>query len=109
MSFSFRNLGHYIAVAARDIVKFGQFAQKEEPLIEGITALVYPPAVVIERAGFAALGYLVDASSKIAPVADGQVSLTIQIAADEVNDFKALVAFFKSHAAANGVALPAAK
>lgn len=106
MAFSFKNLGHYIAVVARDIVKFGVAAQKAEPFIEGVTSLVYPPAVVMERAGFAAFGYVIDAASKVAPVADGTVTLTLQIAADEVNDFKALASFFHSHASASGVVLP---
>lgn len=106
MSFSFKNLGHYIAVVARDIVKFGAAVQKAEPVIEAVTALVYPPAVVLERAGASALGYLVDAADKATQVADGQVTLTIQLLASEVADFKAFAAFFKGHASANGVALP---
>lgn len=109
MSFSFKNIGHYIAVAARDIAKFGIAAQKDEPLIEGVTALIYPPAVVLERASFSALGYLVDASQKAAPVADGTVSLTVQVAADEVADFKNFLSFFQAHAAASGVPVPPSK
>lgn len=105
MSFSFKNLGHYIAVAARDVVKFGTFMQKQEPLIEGVTALVYPPAVVLERAGSSALGYIVDAASKIGDV-NSPASITISLTADEVADFKALAGFFKGHAVANGVVLP---
>lgn len=103
MGFSFRNLGHYVAVVARDIVKVGSVVKQAEPVIEAVSAVVFPPAVVIERAAGGALGYLVDAASKIAPVADGQVTLTIQIAADELADFKAIAAAFKAHASTNGV------
>jgi hypothetical protein len=106
-AFSIKNLGHYVAVVAHDIVKFGAFAKAEEPLVEGVTAMIAPDAVALERAGNAALGYLVDAADKLVPVADGTQTLTLQVAASEVADFKALAAYFKSHAAANGVTLPA--
>lgn len=104
--FNFKNLGHYAAVVARDIVKFGTAVQKAEPFIEGVTAQIYPPAVVLERASNTALGYVIDAADKIIPGADGTTALTLQLATDEINDFKALATFFKGHAVAAGVALP---
>lgn len=104
--FNFKNLGHYAAVVARDIVKFGGAVQKAEPLIEGITAQIYPPAVVLERAGNSALGYLIDAADKVVPASGGTTTLTLELATDEINDFKALAGFFKGHAVANGVVLP---
>lgn len=110
-AFSFKNLGHYIAVVARDIVKAAPVIQKDVQVAGDIAAIAYPevaPAVLeIERASNAALGYVVDAAQHVTAVADGTNTLTIQgLTAAEVGDFKSLADYFKNHAYQNGVALP---
>jgi hypothetical protein len=107
MSFGFRNIGHYIAVAARDIAKFGGIIQGLEPIVEGVTlasaGVAAPSAIEIERAGFAALGHLTSAAAGVTSVAEGTQTLTISLAASEVNDFKALFSYFQSLATKQGV------
>lgn len=110
-AFSFKSLGHYIAVAARDIVKATPVIQKEVQVVGDVASIVYPesaPAIMeIERASNAALGYMVDASQHITAVADGTNTLTIQgLTAAEISDFKNLANYFKKHAYQNGVVLP---
>lgn len=103
-SFSFKNLGHYIAVAARDIVNIGGKALQTETVVEGVTQLIAPSAVEIERAIYSASGYLIHAASTVTSVANGSNTLTITgIAASEIADFKALAEYFKGHAEASGV------
>ncbi|HWF03632.1 MAG TPA: hypothetical protein VHA06_08100 [Candidatus Angelobacter sp.] len=109
--FSFKNLGHYIAVAARDIVKAAPVIQKEVQVIGDVVSIAAPalaPSVMeLERASNAALGYLVDASQHVVAVADGTNTLTIQgLTAAEIGDFQNLASYFRSHAYANGVTLP---
>jgi hypothetical protein len=109
--FSFKNLGHYIAVAARDIVKAAPVIQKEVQVAGDIASIVYPqaaPAVLeLERASNAALGFVVDAAQHINAVADGTNTLTIQgLTAAEIMDFKNLATYFKAHAYQSGVILP---
>lgn len=110
-AFSFKNLGHYIAVVARDIVKAAPVIQKDVQVAGDIAAIAYPeaaPAILeIERASNAALGYIVDASQHVTAVADGTNTLTIQgLTATEIGDFKNLADYFKKHAYQNGVAIP---
>jgi hypothetical protein len=110
-AFSFKNLGHYIAVAARDIVKAAPTIQKDIQVAGDIAALAYPeaaPAVLeIERASNAALGFVVDAAQHVTAVADGTNTLTIQgLTAAELADFKSLADYFRTHAYKNGVSLP---
>ena len=108
-NFNFKSLGHYIAVAARDLVKYGGKAEAMETAVEGVTALVAPSAVEIERAIFNAGGKLIHAASTVTTIADGSNTLSVTgIAASELADFKALADYFKGHAAASGVALPPA-
>jgi len=119
--FTFKNLGHYVAVIARDIVNGSDRIEKvlagadkiEQTIIASgvggpaITALAVT-AEEITRASSAALGYLVDASIKVVAVADGTNTLTIEgITAAEVADFQKLAALFHAHAAKNGQLLPA--
>jgi hypothetical protein len=110
-AFSFKNLGHYIAVAARDIVKAAPVIEKDLQIVGSVVSIVDPaaaPAIMeIERASNAAFGYVVDASQHVVAVADGTNTLTIQgLTSAEVEDFQQFAAYFKSHAYANGVALP---
>ncbi len=110
-NFNFKSLGHYIAVAARDIVKFGPVAQKDIALASSVVEAVDPklaPAVEeINRAATTALGYVADAATKVTALADGTNTLTIQgLTGAEVQDYQALAAYFKNHAYANGISLP---
>jgi hypothetical protein len=114
--FSFKNLGHYVAVAVKDIVAAGPTIQKDIAVAGGVASTVVaavdpnaaPAVAEIQRASSAALGYVVDAASKINAVADGTNTLTIQgLTSAEVQDFKALATYFTQHAYANGVTLPA--
>jgi hypothetical protein len=61
--FSFKNIGHFFATMAGDIVKGARAvsgvmikAQKAEPEIEALTTLLFPQAVELERGAFALLG-----------------------------------------------------
>lgn len=117
--FSFRNLGHYIAVAARDIVKAAPVIAKDLGIAGNVVASVAGTGVLgtggtalaltteeILRAGNAALGYVADAALKVTQVADGTSTLTIEgLTKAEIEDFQAIAAYFHAHANANGVAL----
>ncbi|MBZ5524794.1 MAG: hypothetical protein LAP21_21355 [Acidobacteriia bacterium] len=107
MSF-FKNLGHYATLVIRDISKFGHLAQKAEPFVESSVELLYPPAAVITRLSHSALGFLVNAADQASGVVDGKVKLSVDLLEQDLADLKSLAAFFKSHAAANGVQLPEA-
>jgi hypothetical protein len=63
MSFGFKNIGHFFATVAGDIVKGARAvtsvmlkAQKVEPEIEAISSLFFPQALELERGAFALLG-----------------------------------------------------
>jgi hypothetical protein len=63
MSFGFKNIGHFFATVAGDIVKGARAvtgvmlkAQKAEAEIEAISSLFFPQAVELERGAFALLG-----------------------------------------------------
>jgi hypothetical protein len=114
--FTFKNLGHYVAVAVRDIVAAGPTVAKDIQVAGNIAATVAeavdpaaaPVIAEIQRASNAALGYVVDAASKLKAVADGTNTLTLEgLTAAEVADFQALATYFKTHAYQNGVTLPA--
>ena|ERR1700761_3105896 len=68
--FGFNSLEHAIAtvahdtvVGARAVATYSAKLSAAEPTIEEITALIDPPAAVIERAAFAALGSLTKAAN----------------------------------------------
>lgn len=110
-SFNFKSLGHYIAVAARDVVKAGPVILKDEQLVGTLASFIVPgagPAIAeIERASAAALGYVSDAAQNVVALADGTNTLTIQgLTSAEIADFQNLAAYFKNHAWKNGVTLP---
>jgi hypothetical protein len=69
--FSFKNVGHFFATVAGDIVKGAKAvatvmlqAQKAEPEIEALTGLFFPQAVELERGAFALLGMAAQAVSE---------------------------------------------
>ena len=73
--FSFKNIGHFFATVAGDVVKGARAvagamakAQKAEPEIEALTALFFPQAVELERGAFALLGMrIIFASIRVGP------------------------------------------
>ncbi len=71
MSFGFKNIGHFFATVAGDIVKGARAvasvmlkAQKAEPEIEALSSLIFPQAVELERGAFALLGLAAQAVRK---------------------------------------------
>ena len=102
----FKNLGHYAALAIRDIAKFGKLAQQAEPFIEDTVKLVYPSSAEIINKSHDALARLVDAADKVEAVQSGSATLTVEVTSEVLADLKSLATFFRGHAAANGVALP---
>jgi hypothetical protein len=61
--FSFKNVGHFFATVAGDIVKGARAvasvmlkAEKVEPEIEALSGIFFPQAVELERGAFALLG-----------------------------------------------------
>ena len=58
--FGFTSMAHALATVARDTAKSFRYVAKEapvlEPVVEGVTAVLDPPALVAERAAFSVLG-----------------------------------------------------
>lgn len=107
-------MGHFFSAVLKDIHIGAQAVekaipaiQKQEPLIEGLTAVLLPlgvgtTAVTIERAAFSALGAIAAAVHSLddAAVANG---VNIALDAATVKDFKALFTALKPQLAASGV------
>lgn len=102
MSFSFQSLGHFFAYAAQEIVRGAKAIesvlvriQAHEQVIEQITGLINPQAVLIERAAFAMLGKVMHAvhDAGEAAMADG---LNIVLDAQTIADVRALIPAVKS-------------
>jgi len=114
MGFGFSSLGHVFATIFSDISKGAKAVgnalakvEAAEPVIEGISAVVYPPAVLIERAAFSILGKAAAAVHDAGAVADGS-GMNITIDAQTVADLKDLIATVRGDLAALGVAKPVA-
>jgi hypothetical protein len=111
--FSFKNIGHFFATVASDIVKGAkavahgmQQAQKAEPEIEALTGLVFPQAVELERGAFALLGMAAQAVGETGDaVAANGVNITLD--AQLVADIKGLIAAIEKYAQTAGVTKPA--
>jgi hypothetical protein len=111
--FSFKNIGHFFATVASDIVKGAkavalgmQQAQKAEPEIEALTGLVFPQAVELERGAFALLGMAAQAVGETGDaVAANGVNITLD--AQLVADIKGLIAAVEKYAQTAGVTQPA--
>jgi hypothetical protein len=95
--FSFKNVGHFFATVAGDIVKGAKAvanvmlqAQKVEPEIEALTSLVFLQAVELERGAFALLGM---AAQAVSETGDATAANGINITLDPqlVADMKALI------------------
>ena len=113
--FSFKNVGHFFATVAGDIVKGAKAvatvmlqAQKAEPEIEALSSLFFPQAVELERGAFALLGMAAQAVSETGDaVAANGINITLD--AQLVADIKALIGAIEKYAQSAGVAKPATK
>lgn len=113
MSFGFKNIGHFFAAVAGDIVKGARAVAsvmvkvgKAEPEVEAITGLFFPEAVALERGAFALLGMAAHAVSEAGDVAAAN-GLNITLDAQFVADIKALIPAIEQYAKTVGVAKPA--
>jgi|SRR5579862_6188430 hypothetical protein len=112
--FSFKNIGHFFATMAGDIVKGARAvgsviakAGAAEPEVEAITALFFPQAVELERGAFALLGMAAQAVTDTG-AAVGANGLNIALDAQLVADIKALLPAIEQYAKSAGVQKPPA-
>jgi hypothetical protein len=112
MSFGFKNVGHFFATVAGDIVKGARAvagvmlkAQKAEPEIEALSSLLFPQAVELERGAFALLGM---AAQAVHEAGDAAAANGINLALDAqlVADIKALIQAIEQYAKSEGVNKP---
>lgn len=114
MSFGFKNIGHFFATVAGDIVKGARAvtivmlkAQKAEPEIEALSALIVPQAVELERGAFALLGL---AAHAVSEAGDAAAANGINIALDQqlIADIKQLIVAIEAYAKSAGLQKPVA-
>jgi hypothetical protein len=114
MSFGFKNIGHFFATVAGDIVKGARAvasvmlkAQKAEPEIEALGSLIFPQAVELERGAFALLGL---AAQAVSETGDAAAVNGINITLDQqlIADIKALIVAIEAYAKSAGLSKPAA-
>jgi hypothetical protein len=115
MSFGFKNIGHFFATVAGDIVKGArvvgsvmQQAQKAEPEIEAISSLFFPQAVELERGAFALLGI---AAQAVKETGDAAAANGINIVLDQqlITDIKLLIGAIEQYSKTAGLTKPAGK
>ncbi len=115
MSFGFKNIGHFFATVAGDIVKGARAvssvmlkAQKAEPEIEAISSLFFPQAVELERGAFALLGL---AAQAVKETGDAAAANGINIVLDQqlIADIKSLIDAIEQYAKTAGLTKPARK
>jgi len=94
--FGFHTIEHALATVAHDTVVGARAVaastasiQKIAPTIEEVTALLDPPAAVIERAAFQALGSLAKAANDTSTAASGK-GLNIALDEQTINEYKQL-------------------
>jgi hypothetical protein len=112
MSFGFRNMGHFFATVAADIVKGARVvasvtikAEKPEPETEALTALYFPQAVELERGAFALLGVTAQAVTDAGNAAEAnEVNFTLD--GQLVADIKVLIQAIEQYAQSAGIAKP---
>lgn len=112
--FSFKNIGHFFSTVAGDIVKGARAvgnvmlkAQKAEPEIEALSALLFPQAVELERGAFALLGMAAQAVNEAGDAAAAN-GINLALDAQLVADIKALIQAIEQYAKAAGVNKPVA-
>jgi hypothetical protein len=115
MSFGFKNIGHFFATAAGDIVKGARAlasvmlqAQKVEPEIEALSSLFFPQAVELERGAFALLGM---AAQTVTEAGDAVSANGINIVLDQqlIADIKGLIKAIEQYSKSAGLTKPAGK
>lgn len=111
--FGFKNIGHFFATVAGDIVKGARAVGgvllkvgKVEPEIEALTSLCFPQAVELERGAFALLGMAAQAIHEAGDAAEAN-GLNLALDKQLVADIKALIASIEQYAKAAGVNKPA--
>jgi hypothetical protein len=114
MSFGFKNIGHFFATVASDIVKGARAVGgvmikvgTSETEIEAITSLFFPQAVALERGAFALLGLAAQAVSEAGDAAAAN-GLNITLDQQLVADIKALIQAIEQYAKTVGTTKPAA-
>ncbi len=115
MSFGFKNIGHFFATVAGDIVKGARAvasvmlrAQKAEPEIEAISSLFFPQALELERGAFALLGMAAQAVQEAGSAAEAN-GINIVLDRQLIADVKALIEAIEKYAKTAGLAKPAGK
>jgi hypothetical protein len=113
MSFGFKNVGHFFATVAGDIVKGARAissvmlkAQKAEPEIEALSSLIFPQAVELERGAFALLGLAAHAVSEAGDAAAAN-GINLKLDQQVIADIKELVAGIEAYAKSTGQTKPA--
>ncbi|MGC2195649.1 MAG: hypothetical protein WA628_13305 [Terriglobales bacterium] len=113
--FGFKNVGHFFATVAGDIVKGARAvatvmlkAQRAEPEIEALSRLFFPQAVELERGAFALLGM---AAQAVTEAGDAAAANGINILLDQqlIADIKALIQAIEQYSKSAGMAKPAGK
>ena len=112
MSFAFKNVGHFFATVAADIVKGARAvasvmikAEKAEPEAEALTAVFFPKAVELERGAFALLGVAAQAVIDAGDAAEAN-GVNVALDAQLVADIKALIQAIEQYAQSAGIAKP---
>ena len=112
--FSFKNVGHFFATVAGDIVKGARVVagvmlkvEKAEPEVEALSALFFPHAVELERGAFALLGMAAQAVNEAGDAAE-QKGVNIALDAQLIADIKALIHAIEEYAKSAGLTKPAA-
>src|SRR5262249_28775740 len=114
MSFGFKNIGHFFATVAGDIVKGARAVAgvmikvgKAEPEVEAVSALFFPGAVELERGAFALLGLAAQAVSDAGSAAE-QNGINITLDAQLIADIKILISAIEQYAKSAGLQKPVA-
>src|SRR5437016_2759033 len=113
MRFGFKDVGHFFSVMAQDIVKGARAAatvlekiQGAGPEIEGVTSVIFPQAVEIERGAFALLGIATTAVERAGSAAAAN-GVNLQLDAEFVEAIRALIPALESYARSVGAIKPA--
>jgi|GEM_PF-1874686 hypothetical protein len=114
MSFGFKNIGHFFASVAGDIVKGARAVAsvmmkvgKVEPELEALSSLFFPQAVELERGAFALLGLAAQAVSEAGDAVD-QKGINITLDQQLIADIKALIVAIEQYAKSAGLQKPGA-
>ena len=103
MAFGFSSIGHALAWLGHEIVAgtkkvetVAAKVQSEEPIIEAISGIAYPPAVLIEKAAFGLLGKVGSAVTTLDSV-EAAKGLNLTLDEQEISEIKAVVDYLKQH------------